>query len=80
MFGRRGAYVNQVAAILLLVLAGLFGLDDSNILLLYTLYAMIWQRELESPVRNEVDEIDISRGLVAIAASLLVGLTLIPMF
>jgi len=80
MFGRRGAYVNQVAAILLLVLAGLFGLDDSNILLLYTLYAMVWQRELDAPVRNEVDEIDVSRGLVAIAASLLVGLTLIPMF
>jgi choline-glycine betaine transporter len=80
MFGRRGAYVNQVFTVLGLVLAGLVGLDNSNILLVYTLYSLVWQRELEAPVRNEVDELDVSRGLVAIAASLLVGLTLIPMF
>jgi choline-glycine betaine transporter len=80
MFGRRGAFVNQVFTVLALVLAGLFGLDDMNILLIYTLFSLVWQRELETPVRNEVDELDIFRGLVGVAASLIVGLTLIPMF
>lgn len=65
---------------LLLCLAGLVGLDDTNILLLYVLFVLVYQRELESPARNEVDELDFPRGLVAIGAALMVGLTLIPMF
>ncbi|KAG7355458.1 Ulp1 protease family protein [Nitzschia inconspicua] len=79
MFGRRGAFVTKLFTTLLLVLAGLFGLDENNILLTYVLYTLIWQRELETPIRNEVDEIDFSRGLLGIAGALLVGLTLIPM-
>ncbi len=64
---------------LFLCAAGLFGLDESNLFLIYVLFVLIWQRELETPARNEVDELDWSRGLVAIAAALIVGLTLIPM-
>jgi hypothetical protein len=79
MFGRRGAFVTKLFTTLLLVLAGIFGLDDSNILLAYTIYTLIWQRELETPTRNEVDEIDFIRGLVGISVALLVGLILIPM-
>ena len=79
MFGRRGAFVTKLFTTLLLTLAGLFGLDDNNILLAYVLYTLVWQRELETPIRNEVDEIDFSRGLLGITGALLVGLVLIPM-
>lgn len=80
MFGRRGAFVVKLFTTVILCVAGLFGLDEANILLLYVLFVTIWQRELETPPRNEVDELDIQRGLLAISASILVGLTLIPMF
>jgi len=79
MFGRRGAFVVKLFTTLLLVLAGLFGVDDMNVLLAYAIFALLWQRELESPIRNEVDEIDFSRGLLGITSALLVGLILIPM-
>lgn len=65
---------------LLVAAAGLFGLDDTNLLLIYVLYILVFQREMESPSLNEVDELDFPRGLVAIATALMVGLTLIPMF
>ena len=80
MFGRRGAFVVKLFTTLLLCLMGIFGLDDTNLFLVYVLFATIWQRELESPARNEVDELDFPRGLVGIGAALLVGLVLIPMF
>jgi len=80
MFGRRGAFLVKLFTALLLCSAGLFGLDDTNILLLYTFFVLIWQRELESPPRNEVDELDFPRGLAATVVALAVGLTLIPIF
>jgi hypothetical protein len=79
MFGRRGAFVVKLFTSLLLCVAGLVGLDQVNILLIYVLYASIWQRELETPMRNEVDELDFLRGSVGIAVAAVVGLTLIPM-
>jgi hypothetical protein len=79
MFGRRGAFVTKLFTTLLLLLAGLFGLDDSNVLFAYVLYTLIWQRGLETPIRNEVDEIDIFRGLLGISGALLASLILIPM-
>ena len=79
MFGRRGAFVVKLFTTLLLCVAGIFGLDENNIFLVYILFATIWQRELETPARNEVDELDFPRGLLGIFAALLVGLTLIPM-
>lgn len=80
MFGRRGAFVVKLFTTLLLCLAGIVGMDNVNILLVYVLFATIWQRELETPIRNEVDELDFPRGLLGIAAGIVVGLTLIPMF
>jgi hypothetical protein len=79
MFGRRGAYVVKTFTTFLLCLAGVFGADKANIFLFYILFATIWQRELETPVRNEVDELDFPRGLVGITTATLVGLVLIPM-
>ena len=79
MFGRRGAFVTKLFTTLILVLSGLLGLDDMNVLLAYAVFVLVWQRELESPIRNEVDELDFSRGLLGITVAILVGLTLIPM-
>jgi len=79
MFGRRGAFVTKLFTTVLLVISGFFGLDDMNLLLAYTIFAIVWQRELESPIRNEVDELDFFRGLIGISSAILVGLILIPM-
>lgn len=54
--------------------------DDSRIFLSYTLFALLWQRDLETPARNEVEELDFVRGAVGILSALFVGLTLIPFF
>lgn len=79
MFGRRGAFVVKLFTTLILTTAGLIGLDNVNILLAYAVFTLVWQRELESPIRNEVDELDFSRGLLATASAIMVGLVLIPM-
>lgn len=79
MFGRRGAFVTKLFTTLILCLSGLVGLDNVNILILYVVFTLAWQRELESPVRNEVDELDFTRGLLGIVSAILVGLILIPM-
>ena len=79
MFGRRGAFVTKLLATLILTASGLFGLDPMNILLAYVIFTLLWQRELESPIRNEVDELDFPRGLLGIISAILVGLILIPM-
>ena len=79
MFGRRGAYIVSVFTLLLSCVLGLCGLDDQRTLLVHILFAMIWQREPESPALNEVDELDFQRGLLGIAAAALVFLVLLPM-
>jgi hypothetical protein len=79
MFGRRGSFVVQLFTTPLLFLAGILGWDNADILLTYALFTVIWQRQLETPVRNEVDELDFSRGLLAIGSAVLVGLILLPM-
>lgn len=79
MFGRRGAFIVKTFTSILLCVAGLFGFDESSILLTYNLYTLIWQRELETPTRNELDELDFVRGSLAIGAALFVAVTLVPM-
>jgi len=79
MFGRRGTYVVSIFTTAMLCGAGIFGLDSVNILLTYTLCALLWQRELEIPARNEVEQLDYGRGFIAIGAAFLVFLTLLPM-
>jgi len=79
MFGRRGAFVTKLFTTIILVMSGLFGLDELNVLLAYAVFILVWQRELESPIRNEVDELDFTRGLLGIVMAIFVGLTLIPM-
>jgi len=79
MFGRRGTFLVKTFTAFLLSAAGLLGLDDARILIIYLLFTIIWQRELETPARNEVEELDFPRGLVGIALALFVALALLPM-
>ena len=79
MFGRRGSYIVKTFTTALLCLAGIVGLDETGWLLTYALFATIWQRESEMPMRNEVLELDFARGAAGIVAALLVALVLLPM-
>lgn len=78
-FGRSFARVVQGFFILVLALAGIFGADQTNVLLCYAIFCQFWQKEPEVPCRNEVDELDSIRGFVAIATSFLVLLILTPL-
>ncbi|KAL3817745.1 hypothetical protein ACHAXA_010965 [Cyclostephanos tholiformis] len=78
-FGRSFSRVVQGTALLTLIVAGFFGIDQMNIFLCYAIFCQIWQRDLEVPCRNEVDELDSVRGFIAIVISLIVILTLIPL-
>lgn len=80
MFGRRGAFlVKSFSAILLCLMGLLGGFDSQGIVLSYVLFSLIWQRELEIPARNEVEELDTVRGFYAIFLSLTVTLTILPL-
>ena len=78
-FGRSFSRVVHGTTLFALVLAGIFGADQTNIFLCYAIFCQIWQSGIEIPCRNEVDELDSVRGIVAIAASLIVMLTLCPL-
>jgi len=78
-FGRSFSRVVHGTALFALVLAGFFGADQTNIFLVYAIFCQIWQSGIEIPCRNEVNELDSVRGIVAIAASLIVMLTLCPL-
>jgi hypothetical protein len=79
MFGRKGTYLVNTFTTILLCALGIFGFDESRILVVYVLFTVLWQRELESPARNEVEELDFPRGVLGIATCLLVALVLVPM-
>ena len=68
----------QVLTIFFLLAIGFFGYDDSNLFLCYIIYAYWTQRENEIPCRNEIDDVDFGRVLVAIASTMLVILALTP--
>lgn len=79
LFGRRGFFLVKILSVLAICAAGLFGLDNSEILLSYALFVVIWQRELESPALNEVDDLSTARALAAFPIAVLVALSLIPL-
>jgi hypothetical protein len=79
MFGRRGAFLVRTLVAAMLCSAGLFGMDDSGILLNYVVITMFWQSEIETPARNEVEELDFGRGCFGIGMTALVLMILLPM-
>jgi len=76
LFGRNGSPPVGLITSLLLFLRGAFG---SDLILFYTTYILFFQNEPEIPLRNEVDEVDFSRILLATVSGVLVLLTLLPM-
>ena len=76
MFGRSGA---QLVSLITFIGMFLLGLSGSDLILFYFSYVVFFQSELEIPQRNEVDDMDFSRVLIATASGVLVLLTLIPM-
>ena len=76
LFGRSGTQL-----VSLLTFVGLFigGLTGSDLLLFFFSYVIFFQSELEVPQRNEVDDMDFSRVLLATVTGVLVLLTVIPM-
>ncbi len=80
LFGRSISRVVRTGTIGLIVISSFFGGDNMNILLFYTIYAQIWQRESEIPSKNEIENVDDIRAITAFVTGLLVALTVIPMF
>lgn len=55
------------------------GIGGSDLFLFYFAFCIAFQTGNEIPARNEVDDVDVSRIFVAIAAYLLALLSLIPL-
>lgn len=79
MFGRRGILLVRTLVAAILCGAGLVGLDDSGILLNYVIVVLLWQNEIETPARNEVEELDFGRGCFGIGMAALVLTILLPL-
>jgi hypothetical protein len=79
MFGRSATYLTGSALAILLSIVGLFGADEARILLIYVLFSVSWQSELEPPARNEVEEVDLVRGACGIVTGLIAALILCPL-
>ena len=76
LFGRSGTQLVGLIALIVLIVAGF---ANSDFFLFYFSYLAFFQSELEIPQRNEVDEVDFSRVLLATATGVFVVLTLVPM-
>lgn len=76
LFGRSGA---QLVSFLTFVGMFIQGILGSDLILFFFSFVVFFQSELEIPQRNEVDDMDFSRVLLATATGVLVLLTLIPM-
>ena len=76
LFGRSGSQAVTFASLATLFI---LGISSSDLLLFYFAFIIFFQSELEIPCRNEVDDVEFSRVVVAIFAGFLMLLTLIPM-
>jgi len=76
LFGRSGTQLVSFLAFVVMFIQGILG---SDLLLFFFSFVVFFQSELEIPQRNEVDDMDFSRVLLATTTGVLVLLTLIPM-
>lgn len=76
LFGRSGSQAVTFASLGTLFI---LGITSSDLLLFYFAFIVFFQSELEIPCRNEVDDVEFSRVIIAIFAGFLMLLTLIPM-
>lgn len=77
LFGRSGS--QGVTFVSLALIGGIGFITESDLLLFYFSFLAFCQSELEIPMRNEIDDVDFSRVLLAGFAGILMLLTLIPM-
>ena len=77
LFGRSATQGVTFVSLLLMFALGFSG--ESDLLLFYFGFVVFAQSELEIPMRNEIDDVDLSRVFVAGVALFLTILTLIPM-
>ena len=76
LFGRSGTQFVSLITFIAMFIQGVMG---SDLLLFFFSFVIFFQSELEIPQRNEVDDMDFSRVLLATVTGVLVLLTLIPM-
>jgi len=75
MFGRSGAQILSLVTLISLLVAGFVGNDS---FLTYFLFVSFFQGELELPLRDESDSLDVSRIVLGLVTAAFVLLTLIP--
>jgi len=77
IFGRSGSQ-----AVTFVSLATLFvlGFTQSDLLLFYFGFIVLFQSELEIPMRNEVDDVGFSRVAAALASWIIAALILVPLW
>eukprot|EP00815_Leptocylindrus_aporus_P003978 CAMPEP_0116066190 /NCGR_PEP_ID=MMETSP0322-20121206/10235_1 /TAXON_ID=163516 /ORGANISM="Leptocylindrus danicus var. apora, Strain B651" /LENGTH=776 /DNA_ID=CAMNT_0003552697 /DNA_START=177 /DNA_END=2504 /DNA_ORIENTATION=- len=68
--GRTGALFEKILALAVLVAASLF--SSQTFVLVLVPFLVLFQGQLEIPCRNEVDGIDIPRGILSVATAILV--------
>jgi hypothetical protein len=75
LFGRAGSQGVTFISLVSLFVLGV----QSDLLLFYFAFIVFCQSELEIPMRNEIDEVDVPRVILASFAGFLMLLTIIPM-
>lgn len=76
LFGRRGSQLVSLGTLFAMFVTGVFG---SDLFLYFVSFTIFFQSEPEIPQKNEVDEMDFSRVIVATLSGMLVLLTIVPM-
>lgn len=79
IFGRGFLRFVRSLTLGLLILAGLFGSDQADLLIVYAIIAQIWMRETEIPCKNEVDGLDDGRLVLASLVAFIVALAVVPL-
>lgn len=79
IFGRGFLRFVRSLTLGLLILAGLFGSDQADLLIVYAIIAQIWMRETEIPCKNEVDGLDDGRLVLSSLVAFIVGLAVVPL-
>lgn len=79
IFGRGFLRFVRSLTLGLLILAGLFGSDQADLLIVYAIIAQIWMGKPEIPCKNEVDGVDDGRLILALLVSFVVGLAVVPL-
>jgi len=79
VFGRSLSRVTRTVTIGIIVISSFFVGDALNVLLFYTIYAQIWQRDPEIACKNEVENVNDVRAVIAVFTGLLTALAVIPL-